>query len=95
MPEGDYSATYSLTDGWWQIKIPGGIASPGKAEDAHNVGMDGTWAADSVHDERTPTIEAATAQIAKVIIAERGSFVLPFPMTVGEAEKLGRFLKAE
>ncbi len=90
MPEGDYPATYVRGPLWWNITIPGGIACPGKAEDAHNTGMDGTWGAD-VAASSAATIEAACRQVATSIILEReqvGGFELPFPMTVGQAEKL-------
>lgn len=92
MPEGDYQATYEREPSWWNITIPGGIAAPGKAEDAHNTGMDGTWAAD-VAITSADTIEAACHQVAASIVLERdraGGFELPFPMTVGQAETLTR-----
>lgn len=91
MPEGDYSATWTVRDGWWLIGIPGGIPCPGKGTEAHNVGMDGTFAADSWKDERTPTIEDAIDQLSRSLIVEReklGGLTLPFPMPVHAAEKL-------
>lgn len=88
MPEGDYPATWDMEKNWWLIAIPGGIPAPGKAEDAHNTGMDGTWHADIVIDDRTPTIEAAAQQVADSIVAERDGWTIPFPMTVGQVEKL-------
>lgn len=91
MPEGKYKATYQLAHGWWEISIPGGIAAPGKAEDAHNVGIDGTWGASVAQDDQAPTIHAACAEVAQSIIAERNGWTLPFPMAVWEAEKLRRW----
>jgi len=91
MPEGDYPATWALRAGWWLIAIPGGIPCPGKAEDMHNTGMDGTWEADVVKDDRTSTIDVAARQVATSIMLEReriGGFSLPFPMTVGQVERL-------
>ena len=94
MPEGDYPASWTVGRGWWLVAIPGGIPIPGKAEDAHNTGIDGTWESDVVKDDRTPTIHVVCKQIAESIVTEReqyGGMTLPFPMTVGEAEQAYRW----
>ena len=95
MPEGTYNALWSLDpDGNWAITIPGGIPAPGKAEDAHNTGLDGTYAADMTKDDRTPTIDDACREIAESITTEReqaGGYSLPFPMTVAQANQLRKW----